>query len=411
MTALARDETGAGPVATGPVEAAGAPSRGAERVAVTGLRLTDFRNYAALAVDLDRRHVVLAGENGAGKTNLLEAVSLLSPGRGLRRATQDEMVRAGGSGSFAVAAVLDGPDGAVRIGTGITAGGDDAERGRRIRIDGEPARTSEALLDHVRVLWLTPASDGLFTGPASERRRFLDRLVLALDPGHGARVSAFEKAMRGRNRLLEEERLDTAWIGAIEAQMAELGSAVAAARVETIACLAGLIAATDDVDEVFPAADLALEGEIEALAAEQGPAGLVEDRYRALLAENRPRDRAAGRTLDGPHRADLKVTHRRKGMPADRSSTGEQKALLLGLVLAHARLVGETVGRAPVLLLDEVAAHLDARRRAALFDRIDRIGGQCWMTGTDLAVFAPLGERAQRLQVEAGAVRPVGPPA
>lgn len=410
MTALARDETGAGPAATGPVETAGARSYGAERVAVTGLRLTDFRNYAALAVDLDRRHVVLAGENGAGKTNLLEAVSLLSPGRGLRRATQDEMVRAGGSGNFAVAAVLDGPDGSVRIGTGITAG-DDAERGRRIRIDGEPARTSEALLDHVRVLWLTPASDGLFTGPASERRRFLDRLVLALDPGHGARVSAFEKAMRGRNRLLEEERLDTTWIGAIEAQMAELGSAVAAARVEAIACLAGLIAATDDVDGVFPAADLALEGEIEALAAEQGPAGLVEDRYRALLTENRPRDRAAGRTLDGPHRADLKVTHRLKGMPAERSSTGEQKALLLGLVLAHARLVGETVGRAPILLLDEVAAHLDARRRAALFDRIELLGGQCWMTGTDLSVFAPLAERAQRFQVEAGAVRPVGPTA
>lgn len=386
------------------------PDRAAERrparVALTALRLTDFRNYAALSLDLDGRHVVLAGENGAGKTNLMEAVSLLSPGRGFRRATQEEMARSGGPGTFAVAAVIDGPDGEARIGTGLQEAGDEGAA-RRIRIDGEPVRSAEAMLDHVRVLWLTPASDGLFTGPAGDRRRFLDRLVLALDPAHGARVSAFEKAMRGRNRLLEDDRWDAAWLDAIEAQMAELGVAIAAARVETVACLAGLIAATRDDASTFPHADLALEGEIEALAAGRGPSGAVEDRYRAMLAASRARDHAAGRTLDGPHRADLKVVHGPKQTAADRSSTGEQKALLLGLVLAHARLVGETVGRAPVLLLDEVAAHLDARRRAALFDEIERIGGQCWMTGTDAAAFAPLGSRAQVFEVEAGRVRPM----
>jgi DNA replication and repair protein RecF len=395
---------------SGPDDSTAAPDapRRPHRVAVTGLRLADFRNYAALALDLDERHVVLAGDNGAGKTNLLEAVSLLSPGRGFRRATQAEMARAGGPGSFAVAAVLEGPEGTVRIGTGVTDPGDDGGS-RKVRIEGEPARSAEAMLDHIRVLWLTPAADGLFTGPASERRRFLDRLVLALDPGHGARVSAFERAMRGRNRLIEEEAWDAAWIGAVEAQMAELGAAIAAARVETVACLAGLVAATRAEDAAFPHADLALEGEIEAMAASGLASGTVEDRYREILAAARARDRAAGRTLDGPHRADLRVQHGPKQMPAEHSSTGEQKALLIGLVLAHARLVGETVGRAPVLLLDEVAAHLDMRRRTALFEVLDRLGGQCWMTGTDRAVFAPLGERAQILDVEAGRVRRAAP--
>lgn len=377
------------------------------RVALTGVRLTDFRNYAGLDLALDRRHVVLAGDNGAGKTNLMEAVSLLSPGRGFRRATQDELARSGGPGTFAVAVTLDGPEGEVRIGTGLV-GTEGGERGRQIRIDGTTARSSEDLLEHLHVLWLTPASDGLFTGPASERRRFLDRLVLALDPHHGSRVSAFEKAMRGRNRLLEDERPDAAWLDAVEAQMAELGSAIAAARVETVSCLAGLVQATRDDAGAFPFAELALEGEIEALAAETGPAGLVEDRYRAMLGAGRARDRAAGRTVDGPHRADLKVQHGPKAMPAELSSTGEQKALLLGLVLAHARLVGATVGRAPVLLLDEVAAHLDARRRAALFDAVDALGGQCWMTGTDREAFTPLGARAQVFLVDGGRVTPAG---
>lgn len=375
-----------------------------DRVGLTALRLTDFRNYAQLALDLDRRHVVLVGENGAGKTNLIEALSLLTPGRGFRRARLDEMARVGGDGSFAVSALLDGPDGEVRLGTGLGAAGEDGERTRLIRIAGAPARAAEDLLEHCRVLWLTPSMDGLFTGPGADRRRFLDRLVLALDPAHGTRVSAFERAMRGRNRLLEEDRFDADWLDAIEAQLAELGAAIAAARVETVACLARLIEATRQ-ESPFPHAELALEGEIEARAALGGPSADVEDFYRDRLATNRRRDAAAGRTLDGPHRADLAVVHGPKGMPAAQSSTGEQKALLVGLVLAHARLVAETVGRAPLLLLDEIAAHLDPRRRRELFDVVETLGGQCWMTGTDVVAFEALGERAQVFEVTGGTVQ------
>lgn len=377
-----------------------------ERVAVVELRLTDFRNYPTLTFACDSRHVVLAGENGSGKTNLLEALSLLTPGRGLRRARLDEMDRLGGGGAWSVFARLDGPDGPVAVGTGAAAAvGDEETRQRRVRIDGAPARTADDLLDHCRVLWLTPAMDGLFTGPASERRRFLDRLVLAVDPGHGARVAAYEKAMRGRNRLLEEDRLDLDWLAAIEDQMAELGVAVATARVETVSCLERLIAATR-ADAPFPHAELALEGEIEAMVARGGPSAEAEDLFRARLGDNRRRDKAAGRTLDGPHRADLAVRHGPKDMPAHLSSTGEQKALLLGLVLAHARLVGETTGRAPLLLLDEIAAHLDPRRRAELFDVLETLGSQCWMTGTDAGAFTALGDRAVIHVVEAGRLGP-----
>jgi DNA replication and repair protein RecF len=393
--------------ATAPRPAAATPDRVAapDRVAVVELRLTDFRNYETLSLACDARHVVLAGENGSGKTNLLEALSLLTPGRGFRRARLDEMARLGGPGAWSVFARLDGPDGPVGIGTGAQGSvGDDDTRQRRVRIDGSPAKSSDDLLDHCRVLWLTPAMDGLFTGPAADRRRFLDRLVLAVDPGHSARVGSYEKAMRGRNRLLEEDRLDLDWLAAIEDQMAELGVAVAAARVETVACLARLIAATR-ADAPFPHAELALEGEIEALVATGGPSAEAEDLFRARLTEHRRRDKAAGRTLDGPHRADLAVRHGPKDMPAHLSSTGEQKALLLGLVLAHARLVGETTGRAPLLLLDEIAAHLDPRRRAELFDVLEALGSQCWMTGTDASAFAALGDRAALHLVEAGRLR------
>jgi DNA replication and repair protein RecF len=364
------------------------------RVAVTRLVLTDFRNHAALRLDGDGRHVVLAGDNGTGKTNVLEALSMLSPGRGLRRARLDEMARQGGPGIWTVFAEIDGPDGRVRIGTGSEATGDEEGRGRRVRIDGAPARTADELLAHARLSWLTPAMDGLFTGPAGDRRRFLDRLVLALDPNHGARAGAFEKAMRGRNRLLEEPFPDRDWLGAIETEMADLGVAIASARVETVACLARLVAASR-ARFPFPHAELRLDGELETLVGEGRPAAEIEDLYRARLAEGRRRDAAAGRTLDGPHRCDLLVEHGPKAMPAHLSSTGEQKALLLGLVLAHARLVGETTGRAPVLLLDEVAAHLDPSRRAQLFDVLDGLGAQSFMTGTDAAAFAALGERAE----------------
>jgi DNA replication and repair protein RecF len=366
-------------------------------LALTRLTLTDFRSYGRLDLALTGRHVVLTGDNGAGKTNLIEAVSLLAPGRGLRRARLDAMTRIGAE-NWTVAAVLDRDGLITRIGSALSTG-DEGDRARRIRVDGTTLRSADELADHLALLWLTPAQDGLFTGPAADRRRFLDRLVLALDPAHGGRVSAFERAMRGRNRLLEDERPDTGWLAAIEAQMAELAVAVAAARVETVACLAGLVAETRDDASPFPHADLALEGALEAEVAAGMASAEVEDRYRDGLAEARGRDRAAGRTLDGPHRSDLHVAHGPKAMPAGQSSTGEQKALLVGLVMAEARLVARLTGRPPILLLDEIAAHLDPRRRAALFALLDDIGGQCWMTGTDAAAFAAIAAKADMIEV------------
>lgn len=379
-------------------------------VAIRRLKLDRFRNYRSLDLPVDPRHVVLTGDNGAGKTNLLEAISFLSPGRGLRRAAYDQVARraddeAPTGAAWAVNATLDGAFGEVSIGTGLRAGPESAERQRRIHIDGTAARSADVLLDHCRVLWLTPAMDGLFTGPPGDRRRFLDRLVLAIDPDHGRRVTEFEKAMRGRNRVLETPSPDPVWLDGLETQMAETGTAITIARLEAVALMSGL-----DADEhrsgrapAFPRADISVEGTIEQ-SVTVGASADAEDLYRALLARNRPRDRAAGRTLEGPHRSDLKITHIAKGMEAAVCSTGEQKALLLGLVLAHATLVGRVAGMAPLLLLDEVAAHLDADRRAALFDLIDSIGVQAWMTGTDAQLFDALAERAQHFRVDAGTV-------
>ena len=257
----------------------------------------------------------------------------------------------------------------------------------------------DELTDHLRVLWLTPAMDGLFTGPSADRRRFLDRLVLSLDPAHGRRASDFERAMRSRNRLLSDGRFDPAWLSGIEQQMAALGVAMAAARREMLGLLAGLIEG-DRQTSRFPSAHLALSGFMDDEA--DRPAYELEDRYIQMLASSRHRDAAAGRTLDGPHRVDLQIRHIEKDMNAERCSTGEQKALLIGLVLAHARLVGTMTGFAPVLLLDEIAAHLDEGRRAALFDRIDALGGQAFMTGTDRSMFSALGERAEVITVQDG---------
>lgn len=371
------------------------------QVAIRRLALTDFRNYSHAALETDARHVVLVGDNGSGKTNMLEAVSFLSPGRGLRRARLDEVGNVRGPGAWAIAARLDGSLGPVEIGTGLQvdpfAG---LERSRKIRVDRNPVRTSEALLDHLRVIWLTPAMDGLFTGGAGDRRRFFDRLVLALDPGHGSRVAAFEKAMRSRNRLLEDYQADASWLDGLEAQMAELGVAIILARQEAIDCLTALIAENHDVDGPFPWADITLEHGLE--TGESWAALDLEDRYRAILRDGRLRDRGAGRTLAGPHKADLLVRHGPKDMDAARSSTGEQKALLLGLILAHARLITRMAGHAPVMLLDEIAAHLDVHRRAALFDTLDELGGQAWMTGTDRVLFAALEGRAHIIRVDQG---------
>lgn len=369
------------------------------KVSLSRLKLSDFRNYAGLSLDLDTRHVVLTGENGAGKTNLMEAVSFLSPGRGLRRAAYADVARVGAETGFSVFAELEGMDGDVEIGTG-TAGTDEGQT-RRLRLNGTPAKTVDELLDHLRVLWLTPAMDGLFTGGSGDRRRFLDRLVLSLDPEHGRRASDYERAMRSRNKLLSEGRPDPVWLTGLERQMAELGIAMALARQEMLGLLAGLVDRNHE-GGVFPAADLALSGFLD--GEWHRPAFDLEEQYLEMMKAGRYRDAAAGRTLDGPHRSDLLIRHRANNMEAARCSTGEQKALLVGLILAHARLVGNMTGHAPVLLLDEIAAHLDEGRRAALFDLVDDLGGQAFMTGTDQSMFSALGNRARFLTVANGTV-------
>jgi len=371
----------------------------AQKTSLSRLKLTDFRNYGEAALALDGRHVVLTGENGAGKTNLLEAVSFLSPGRGLRRAVLTDVTRVGASGGFTIFADIDGMEGEVSIGTGIEPG-DGESVTRKLRINGTPTKSTEELSDHLSVLWLTPAMDGLFTGPSADRRRFLDRLVLSLDPAHGRRASDFERAMRSRNRLLSEGRFDPAWLTAIEAQMAGLGIAMAAARQEILGLLRTLSANSGETP--FPTPVLSLEGFMD--GAMDRPAADLEEDYLEMLRNGRGRDAAAGRTLEGPHRADLLVRHREKDMEAARCSTGEQKALLIGLVLAHARLTADMTGHAPILLLDEIAAHLDEGRRAALFDLVHGLGGQSFMTGTDRGMFSALSDRAQFFTVAHGGI-------
>jgi DNA replication and repair protein RecF len=369
---------------------------------ITRLVLQDFRSYLALDLVVEGRLVALAGENGAGKTNILEALSLFMAGRGLRRADLGEMARKSGPGTFAASVRLETPGGEVRLGT-ASERNDAGGLGRVCRIDGAPAGSASAFADYCRIVWLTPALDGLFTGPAGDRRRFLDRLVLAVDSEHGSRVNALERALRSRNRLMEDDRPDPAWLDAVEREVAETGVAVSAARRETVERLAALIASARDEASPFPWAALALEGPLEAELARL-PALDVEDLYRGWLREGRSRDRAAGRTLVGPQAADLAVRHGPKDVPAETASTGEQKALLVGLVLAHARLVAAMTGIVPLVLLDEIAAHLDPRRRAALFGILDELGGQVWMTGADSAAFADLPAGAERFEVTPGRV-------
>jgi len=369
------------------------------------LALTDFRNYAQTTVPLGPASVVLCGANGAGKTNILEAVSMLAPGRGLRGAAYGDLARLKGAGGWSVAARLNLDGDEIAIGTGqmpTESGG--APSGRVVRIDGATTQGSGALGDYVQVLWLTPSMDGLFTGPASERRRFLDRMVASFDDAHRTRLNHFERAMRQRNRLFETGERSDRYFAAIESQMAETATEIAAGRVEIVDRLAGSIAASRRPDSPFPWADLALEGWLEATVREKAAVD-VEDTYAARLAEGRDRDRAAGRTLEGPHRADLLVRHGPKDMPGHLCSTGEQKALLIGLILAHAKaLKAGRDGIAPLLLLDEIAAHLDEARRIALFAEIERLSAQAWMTGTDEQVFAPLWNAAQFLTVANGSL-------
>ena len=358
------------------------------------LRLSAFRNYTSAALDLDGRHLVLTGANGAGKTNLLEAVSLLSPGRGLRRASFDTLGNHASDQPWAVAATIDTPDGPADIGTGAAEDG-----GRRVRINGANAKTIEEMSEYLRLLWLTPSMDGLFTGPAGDRRRFLDRLVTTLVPSHSATATSYDTATRQRNRLLEDNA-DPLWLNALEAEMAAHAAALHFARADAIAHLQAMIAQNHG-DDGFPAAELSLTPLFEDRH-EPASSPALEAELKSLWASTRNLDRAAGRTVNGPHRVDFQVLYAQKQMPAALGSTGEQKALLVGLILAHARLVKARTGITPFLLLDEIAAHLDPGRRAALFTALDALDTQCLMTGTDPILFEALGARAQRVTVRDG---------
>lgn len=373
--------------------------------AVRQLRLTDFRNYRQLRLDCDVSPVVLVGANGAGKTNLLEALSFLAPGRGLRRARLDEVCHhprpAEPSTSWAVAATLDTPDGRLAIGTGLEPPKNEGGLSRRIvRIDGRTAQSQTALGQHVAAVWLTPQLDRLFLDGPGERRRFLDRLVTALHPEHAGDVAAYENALRQRARLLGEGNRDPHWFTALEDTMARHGVALAANRADTVQRLDA--AARLGVGP-FPRASLAMTGEVDGWIA--GMAAIdAEDRLRAGLAASRLRDAEAGTTSMGPHRSDLAVRHLDLDLPAAEGSTGQQKAVLVSIALAHARLVAISRGRPPLLLLDEIAAHLDVERRAALFDEVVALGAQSWMTGTDAELFKPLAGRAQVLRVTDGSI-------
>lgn len=368
------------------------------RLAIGRLVLRGFRGYEALRLALGPEPVVLTGPNGAGKTNLLEAVSYLSPGRGLRGARLAEVLRDGAAERdtarlWSVAARLTTPRGEVEIASAFEA--DDtaeekaAER-RIVRIDGQNAGGQAALAEHVAMVWLTPAMDRLFIEGPSDRRRFLDRLVFALDPAHAGRAQAFERGRRARARLLADGRADDAWLGAIEHDMAERAVAIAAARLDLIGRLGGAIA---EADGPFPKPALAPDGLIEAWLG-SCPALEAEERYRRHLAAGRRRD-AETESCDGPHRSDLEVRFTATGRPADQCSTGEQKALLIALVLAHARLIERLKGAAPILLLDEVVAHLDEARRRDLIAQLLMLNGQAWLTGTEPQAFAQLSGAAR----------------
>jgi DNA replication and repair protein RecF len=379
------------------------------RVGVTRLVLTDFRNYREARLTLGTEPVVLTGPNGAGKTNLLEAISLLAPGRGLRGAKLTDIDRRRDaaddppfprpSGGWAVAAVIMTARGAVRIGTGLDVGQTAGER-RVVRIDGEPARSQAALGERVAVVWLTPPMDRLFLEGAGGRRRFLDRLVLAIDPAHASRVAAYEQALRERSRLLREGVTDPVWLAALEEVMAEQGVAVAAGRRDAVKRLDRVCAETEGP---FPRAQLQLAGAVEQWL-DAMPALDVEAKLASALAANRQGDALAGGATLGPHRSDLRVSLAEKELSAELASTGEQKALLISILLAHTRLQRTVRGEPPLLLLDEIAAHLDASRRAALFEALIELDSQVWLTGTDEAVFAPLRREAQFLSVRDGRV-------
>jgi DNA replication and repair protein RecF len=355
------------------------------------LRLADFRCYEALHLESDAEVVVLHGPNGAGKTNLLEALSFLGPGRGLRRARLGDVRRHGGAAGWSVAARLETPLGPADVGTGVPEPG----ARRQVRIDGATAPGPAALAEHLGVQWLTPGMDRLFQEGPAPRRRFLDRLVYGADPAHARRVQDYEKALRERGRLLREGRGDRLWLEALEHEMAALAIAIAAARRQAVARLEQ---ALTEAQARFPPAQIAIAGELENWL-ETMPAVEAEARMTAVLAESRQRDGDTGGAAVGSHRSDLRVSHGTTGLAAETCSTGEQKALLIAIVLANARIEAARRGAPPLLLLDEVAAHLDAERREALYDEILALGAQAWLSGTEAGAFEPLRGRARFLAV------------
>ncbi len=378
---------------------------GTAPLSVARLTLSDFRCYAFQRLECGPEPVVLSGPNGSGKTNLLEALSFLVPGRGLRQTPLGDPARSGGRGGWAVAAHLRTPSGGVDVGTGIERLPDGRDR-RLVRIDGAPARGQAALAQVVSAVWLTPQMDRLFQDGPAGRRRFLDRLVFGFDPAHAGRLSAYEHALRERVRLLREQAggrpADPAWLDGLEATLAERGIAIAAVRRDMVERLNDACALAAGP---FPKADLAALGDVEDWLA-GGPALDAEERLRTALADSRRADAETGGTRTGPHRSDLRVRHAAKNLDAARCSTGEQKALLIAVVLADARMRALERGAAPLLLLDEVGAHLDETRRHALFDEIVALGAQAWLTGTDPRLFAPLAGRARFFHVEDGVAAP-----
>ncbi|HVY91076.1 MAG TPA: DNA replication/repair protein RecF [Hyphomonadaceae bacterium] len=375
-------------------------------VRLTRLALENFRNYAELQLRLDGRHVCLYGANGSGKTNLMEAISMLSPGRGLRGADFQDLIRLTPEGAAARnwALSADVKEGEFDRRISLALELDEQGRSKRTsRLDGA-ATTQNDLGELMRIIWLTPSMDRVFAGPAGDRRKFLDRQVMAHFPSHGGFGSAYEKAMRQRNLLLEAGRPDPAWLDALELGMASAGAAMAFHRVDAVRLMQEAILARPD--GAFPKALIDLDGQFELRAANGVPLTDIEQEIVAQLRENRSRDQAAGRTTEGVHRTDLTVIHAPKGLPADQCSTGEQKALLIGLILANAQALFERdFAPSPLLLLDEAAAHLDSDRRAALYDELAALGGQAWLTGTDRSLFDAFGDRAQRFEVSSGTIR------
>jgi DNA replication and repair protein RecF len=376
------------------------------------LVLTDFRNYGRAEIAIDPRPAVLTGPNGAGKTNLLEAISLLVPGRGLRQARLPDMDRRVADAAevprpraWGVVATVNRPDGRVEIGTGrdpAFLGGRDR---RLVKIDDVPAAGPSVLAPLLSVVWLTPQMDRLFLDGAALRRRFVDRLVYGFDPDHAKRVSQYDHLLGERGQVLRragEGGRDVGWLAAIEQQIAERGIAIAAARQDMVRRLTAGMAAGDGP---FPRAGLRMAGAVESWL-EEMPALAAEDRLRDSLAQSRAADAETGGALSGPHRSDLAAVHEATAMPAPFCSTGEQKALLVATVLAFARLLADLRAQTPLLLLDEVVAHLDETRRRALFEELRLLGLQAWLTGTDRAVFAPLAEAAQFFEIRDARIAP-----